>query len=60
MLFISNEEINSYWDVVYPRFEEHIRQYDFYWMMKALGKYNKELVQEFYAAYKGEHQRQYP
>lgn len=40
-----------------PRFEEQFRQYGFEWITRAPEKYSLVLVQEFYAAYKGELQR---
>lgn len=43
-----------------PEFAEYFRQYGFGWMIRALGRYSKMLVYEFYATYKGELMLQYP
>lgn len=42
-----------------PGFEERFRQYSFEWKTRALGKYSKVLIREFYTAYKGKLQSQH-
>lgn len=37
-----------------PEFEEHFKNYCFKWMMIAPGRYNKILVHDFCAVYKGD------